>query len=205
MGNVADSKDGHRSSAADPVSAPESKASRNQAALERRERVKQRARALAQERKTPLPPHVAMVKYQRHVAILEKRPDAFVLRASADTVHAYPVSGARAGRLVAGRIFLTAPDGSTAKVRVYPAGDRAPSELGSASNTGGSGWDNLSGLGDDPISMVIALVVCVVAVVLLPVVIWFWLKGRGKRNAAAARVLTAPAPDVPGPTPTRSG
>jgi hypothetical protein len=205
MSNPTNQQDAHTSSGSGPIAATASKAERAQAAQQRREQIKERARRLGLERKTPLPSNVAMVKYKGRVAILEKRADQYVLKMSADAAQTYPLPAVKPGRLVAGRIFLAASDGKTAKVRAYPAGARALSELGTPSSTGGSGWESFSGLGDDPISMVIALVAVVVAVVLLPLVIWLWVKERSRRKAEATRVLTAPAPEADAPAATRSG
>jgi hypothetical protein len=170
----------------------QARAAQAKAAAEQR---RQQQRHVAEERKRPLPSNTAVVRHRKKVAVLTAGPGQLLLQ-TADGATAYAPGAARRGRLVSGRIFLTDPDGSAQKVRAYCDGERAPSEIGQTHKaSGGSGGvsDAFSSLGDDPISMVIALVLVVLMVVALPIVIYVWLRNRRRRTLVARRVLQAAA------------
>lgn len=175
-----------------PAPDKQARAAQAKAAAEQR---RQRRRDVAEERKRPLPSNTAVVRHRKKVAVLTAGPGQLLLQ-TADGATAYASGAARPGRLVSGRIFLTDPDGSVEKVRAYCNGERAPSEIGQTHKaSGGSGGvsDAFSSLGDDPISMVIALVLILLMIVALPIVIYVWLRNRRRRTLVARRVVQAAA------------
>ena len=134
-------------------------------------------------RTQPLPPGVFLGRMTNRVTALRITAGQLALQIERDGPW-QPVEVATAGRggWLWTRAKLTLADGSRRRVCVYHPGERGLAEVGQR-DTGG-GFDP-GGLGNDPISAVIALVMLVLYVIALP----FLTVSLVRHGRAAGRLL----------------